>query len=58
MTIQLDCNANAVSEAFSACRAPLTDANCVSVHVRVCVCSYLDLCGAHLNASVSKSALE
>lgn len=56
MTIQLGRNANAVSEAFSACCAPLTNANCMSVCV--CVYSYLVLCGIHLNALVRKMALK
>lgn len=56
MTIQLDCNANAVSEAFRACCAPLTDANCLCVCVGVY--SYLALCRIYLNASVSKIDLK
>lgn len=43
MTIQLDRNANAVSEAFSACCAPLTNANCMSL------CGCVFICGAAWN---------
>lgn len=53
MTIQLDGDANAVSEAFCAGCALLMDANAVSPCGRAFVC----VCGIHLNASVSKTAL-
>lgn len=53
MTIQLDGDANAVSEAFRAGCALLMDANGVSL----CGCVFVCVCGIHLNASVSKTAL-
>lgn len=55
MMIQLDRNANAVSEAFSTCCAPLINANCWYV----CGCVFIS--GAmwiHLNCFVSKNAPE